>query len=102
MRWLRHRTCEGPTPSAHRLQLGLPEYLILFAPLAFAIQRQKWPRKLPSPLMFFPISTDFTLTPEIPLSSTILKLNSLKGSFPIEPGDFTPHLLNSLLALYTQ
>ena len=29
-----------PTPSNHRLQLGLPGYLILFAPLAFALQRQ--------------------------------------------------------------
>jgi hypothetical protein len=28
------------TPSAHRLQLGLPGYLIPFAPLAFAPQRQ--------------------------------------------------------------
>ena len=37
MRWLRHRTPKDPTPSAHRLRLGLPEYLILFAPLAFAI-----------------------------------------------------------------
>ncbi len=29
-----------PTPSVHRLRLGLPGYLILFAPLAFAPQRQ--------------------------------------------------------------
>ncbi len=29
-----------PTPSAHRLQRGLPGYLILFAPHAFASQRQ--------------------------------------------------------------
>jgi hypothetical protein len=26
-----------PTPSAHRLRLGLPGYLIPFAPLAFAL-----------------------------------------------------------------
>ncbi len=32
-----------PTPSAHRLQLGLPGYLIPFAPLAFAPQRQYCP-----------------------------------------------------------
>ena len=93
---------EGPTPSAHRLQLGLPEYLILFAPLAFAIQRQEWTRKSPSPLVFFSISTDFTLTPRIPFSSPTLKPNSLKGSFPIESEDFTPHLSGRLLALYTQ
>ncbi len=29
-----------PTPSSHRLQRGLPGYLILFAPHAFAPQRQ--------------------------------------------------------------
>ncbi len=28
---------ESPLPSAHRLQLGLPGYLILFAPLAFVL-----------------------------------------------------------------
>jgi hypothetical protein len=28
------------TPSIHRLGLGLPGYLILFAPLAFVHQRQ--------------------------------------------------------------
>ncbi len=31
-----------PTPSAHRLRLGLPGYLIPFATLAFAPQRQLW------------------------------------------------------------
>ncbi len=30
----------APTPSAQRLQHGLPGYLILFAPHAFAPQRQ--------------------------------------------------------------
>ena len=30
----------APTPSAQRLQRGLPGYLILFAPHAFAPQRQ--------------------------------------------------------------
>ncbi len=38
---LRHRrTSIPPTPSIHRLQPGLPGYLIPFAPLAFAPQRQ--------------------------------------------------------------
>ncbi len=54
-----------PTPSAHRLRLGLPGYLILFAPLAFASQRQMQPRNAPSPLVFLPISTHFTATPGI-------------------------------------
>ncbi len=33
-----------PTPSVHRLQLGLPGSLILFAPPAFAPERQEWAR----------------------------------------------------------
>src|SRR6476660_6506351 len=35
-----HREIESPTPSMHRLRRGLPGYLILFAPHAFAPQRQ--------------------------------------------------------------
>ncbi len=56
----------APTPSAHRLQRGLPGYLILFAPHAFAPQRQSMARSSPSPPVFFLISTDFTPTPGIP------------------------------------
>ena len=66
-----------PTPSAHRLRLGLPGYLILFAPLAFAPQRQNQSREPPSPLVFFPISTHSTATLGIPLSSTDLKSGSI-------------------------
>ncbi len=47
------------TPSAHRLRRGLPGYLILFAPHAFASQRQLVSRKPPSPLVFLLISTNF-------------------------------------------
>src|SRR5579872_2575300 len=61
-----------PASSYHRLRHGLPGYLILFAPHAFVPQRQYESRKPPSPLMFFPISTHFTATPEIPLPSTLL------------------------------
>ena len=93
---------KGPTPSAHRLQRGLPGYLILFAPLAFAIQRQYWTRKPPSPLVFLSISTDFTLTPRIPLSSPSLNLNSFKSSSAVKLQDFTPNLSRRLRALYTQ
>ncbi len=67
-RLLRHRKLMLPTPSVHRLQRGLPGYLILFAPLAFAPQRQSMSRSLPSPSVFFLISTDFTPTPGIPAS----------------------------------
>ncbi len=60
------------TSSYHRLQRGLPGYLILFAPHAFVPQRQLETREPPSPLVFLQISTHFTATPEIPLSSSLL------------------------------
>ncbi len=63
----------APTSSIHRLQRGLPGYLILFAPHAFVPQRQLLSRRPPSPLVFLPISTDFTPTPGIPPSSPVLK-----------------------------
>src|ERR1700735_3727282 len=66
--WLGH-----PTSSTHRLQRGLPGYLILFAPHAFAPQRQLQTRSPPSPLVFLQISTHFTATLGIPLSSSALK-----------------------------
>ncbi len=69
------------TPSAQRLQLGLPGYLIPFAPLAFAPQRQYRSREPPSPPVFLPISTHFTATLGIPLSSPGLK----PGSIPAVP-----------------
>src|SRR6202000_1194599 len=57
-----------PTSSTHRLQRGLPGDLILFAPHAFAPQRQGRPREPPSPPVFLPISAHFTATPGIPFS----------------------------------
>jgi hypothetical protein len=71
--FLRHRGPKPPTPSTHRLQRGLPGYLILFAPHAFAPQRQLQTREPPSPLVFLPISTHSTATPGILLSSSALK-----------------------------
>ena len=65
-----------PTPSIHRLRPGLPGYLIPFAPLAFEPQRQLQSRKPPSPLVFLLISTHFTATLGIPLSSPALKNTS--------------------------
>jgi hypothetical protein len=91
-----------PTPSAHRLRLGLPGYLIPFAPLAFEHQRQIQPRDSPSPLVFLPISTHFTATPGIPVSSAVLKPGSMRCRFPVEPGDLTPHLSGRLRSLYAQ
>ncbi len=63
-----------PTPSAHRLRLGLPGYLILFAPPAFVPQRQYRSSEPPSPPAFLLISTHFTATQEfrspLPYSSS--------------------------------
>ncbi len=79
-----------PTPSTHRLQQGLPGYLIPFATPAFEPQRQMQSSKPPSPLVFLPISTHFTATLGIPLASPALKSCSF---VPIT--DFTPALLST-------
>ena len=79
------------TLSTHRLRRGLPGYLILFAPHAFAPQRQYRASKSPSPLVFFRISTNFTSTLGIPLTSHELKTDSIEGSSEVEPRDFTPN-----------
>ncbi len=90
------------TPSDHRLLRGLPGYLILFAPHAFAPQRQYWSRKPPSPPVFLLISTHFTATPGIPLPSPILKPPSFGCTSGVEPRAFTSDLDGRLRALYAQ
>ena len=90
------------TPSIHRLQRGLPGYLILFAPHAFEPQRQLPSSKPPSPLVFLLISTHFTATLGIPLSSPILKAVSFNRSPGVKPRYFTTDLTVRLRALYTQ
>ena len=96
------RTPIPPTPSIHRLQRGLPGYLILFAPHAFAPQRQLQSRKPPSPLVFLLISTHFTATLGIPLPSPALKPCSITGSSNLESWAFTYNLHSRLRALYAQ
>ena len=90
------------TPSIHRLGLGLPGYLILFAPLAFVPQRQLWSSEPLSPQVFLPISTHFTATPGIPLTSPTLKPDSFLCRLRVEPEDFTQDLPNRLRTLYAQ
>ncbi len=63
---------DDPQPSAHRLGLGLPGYLIPFAPLAFAPQRQLRASESLSPPAFLQISTHFTATPGVPLTPLAL------------------------------
>ncbi len=79
----------SPLPSAHRLQPGLPGYLIPFAPLAFASQRQKTSRTSLSPRAFLPISTHFTAPPEVPGPPTSLQGGRIGARSPVEPGDFS-------------
>ncbi len=107
-RWNTYCVCCGteelcsPTPSIHRLRRGLPGYLILFAPHAFVPQCQLQSRKPPSPLVFLLISTHFTATLGIPLSSPALQPDSFKSSLRVEPEVFTSDLPCHLRTLYTQ
>ena len=107
-RWDTYCVCDGtecsshPTPSIHRLRCGLPGNLILFAPHTFVPQRQFLSRKSPSPLVFLLISTHFTATLGIPLSSPVLKKISFSCSSTVEPWDFTTNLISRLRTLYTQ
>ena len=79
----------GLLPSSQRLGPGLPGYLIPFAPLAFAPQRQKGSSVPPSPPEFLWISTHFTAPPTVPHAPTPLQAASIRGRSPVEPGDFT-------------
>ena len=78
-----------PAPSAHRLRRGLPGYLILFAPHAFAHQRRIRPSRPPSPRVFFPISTHSTATPGILPTSTGPQTCRFPSSPAVERRDFT-------------
>src|SRR5437667_6598723 len=89
----------SPQPSPHRLGPGLPGYLIPFAPLAFAPQRQQRSSPSLSPPAFLRISTHFTAPPEVPQAPTPLEAASFQGTFPVEPKDFTPDLAARLRAL---
>ena len=52
--------------------------------------------------MFYPISTNFTSTLDIPLSSPALQKHSINGSSQVKPRGFTTNLHLRLHALYTQ
>ncbi len=89
-------------PSIHRLRRGLPGYLILFAPHAFAPQRQYSARQAPSPQMFLLISTNFTSTPGIPPPSQIFKTGSFDCYSKVKLWAFTIDFPTRLRALYAQ
>ncbi len=52
--------------------------------------------------MFFRISTNFTSTLGVPLTSLELKIASIKGYSGVELRAFTPDLTTRLRALYAQ
>ncbi len=96
------RGFKPPTPSVQRLRRGLPGYLILFAPHAFAPQRRFQTSNSPSPQVFFHISTDFTPTRGIPVTPSELKSYSLQTIHGVKLRSLNPHLYNRLRALYAQ
>ena len=91
-----------PTPGADRLQRGLPGYLILFDTHAFVPQRQSYARNLPSPSVFFHISTDFTPTRGIPVPSHRLQPHSFQRLPAVKLRSLTPNLQRRLRTLYAQ
>ena len=91
-----------PTPGADRLQRGLPGYLILFDTHAFVPQRQSYARNLPSPSVFFLISTDSTPTPGIPVPSHRLQPRSFQRLPAVKLRSLTPNLQRRLRTLYAQ
>ena len=88
--------------SIHRLGRGLPGYLILFAPHAFEPQCQLQSSNAPSPLVFLLISTHFTATLGIPITSSALQLPSINCTSTVEPWAFTVNLKSHLHSLYAQ
>ena len=83
-------------------ELKSGDVIILFAPHAFAPQRQLMSSRPPSPLVFLRISTHFTATHGIPPASPSLKTSSFESSLWVKPIDFTSNLPARLRALYTQ
>ena len=91
--------CISPKTSNHRLQRGLPGYLILFDPHAFVPERQSRSSELPSLSVFCVISMHFTATLHIPPTSTEFKMYSINGSSAVKLQDFTTDLYIRLRTL---
>ena len=103
-RWMAYRfplTTEAyaPTASHHRLRRGLPGYLILFDPHAFAPQRRSRAREVPPQSAFCVISMHFTATPRIPPTAHVSQPDSINGTSRVGPADFTADLTGRLRAL---
>ena len=103
-RWTTYRFRLAPeihTPgtSGHRLQRGLPGYLILFDTHAFVHERQCQVRGLSSRSAFCGISKHFTATRHIPATPLGLQSGSIKGTATVKLQYFTPDLLIRLRTL---
>ena len=103
-RWITYRfrlAPEGrpPTTSDHRLQRGLPGYLILFDTHAFVHERQSPVRGLSSRSAFCDISMHFTATRHIPAAPPELQSTSIVGPSTVERRDFTHDLAVRLRTL---
>src|SRR5437879_7136876 len=96
---LRSRTAIGSS-SLHRLQLGLPGYLIRFAPPAFIPHRRTRSGRPPSPLVVLRGSEDFTPTPRIPSASPAPWLCSISSSPSVEQVALSGDLQSRLRMLY--
>ncbi len=88
------------TSSIHRLQHGLPGYLILFAPHAFAPQCQSGSSQPLSPPVFLLISTNFTSTPGIPLTSNLSR-TTVPKAFPKLSSGLSPLAYRSTYTPFT-
>ena len=100
---LRHGHSSCPTPSNHRLRLGLPRVSNpVRSPQLSHFQRQLPSSELSSSSAFLHISTNFTSTRAVPSTSPVLQPHSFKGRPAVEPQVFTPDLSGRLDALYAQ
>jgi hypothetical protein len=83
----------------HRLQRGLPGYLILFATHAFVPQRQLRLGWLLTRSVFLVVSMHFTATPQIPPAPNLLKINSINARLPVKQAYLNTNLLTRLRTL---
>ena len=91
-----------PTPSAHRLRPGLPGYLILFAPPAFAPQRQFTAQEAAFAIGVLPDICAFhryTGNSASPYRTRARQFGTRPG---VEPRDWRSRLASRLRALYAQ
>ena len=103
-RWITYRfrlatDTISPAVSYHRLQRGLPGYLILFDTHAFVPERQCRPGELPPLSAFCGISVHFTATRHVPPASTAFQPVSINGTAGVEPLPFTTDLTGRLRTL---